>query len=182
MGCGASFGLQQLGRGDRELERRFDALMLKCTKVEAGDANHARHRGVCVGRRQRVGAAPGRLRRESRFGPPALCPHRRGISPALWCRDCGWIPPLCGQQSKPGEQRRNRSVARSRRHLMRARPNRCQAPPRAIFVPFHQFEPGECSQNDINGGAPPRRPLQPPTPSATTGLRSVPIPSIVIST
>jgi len=27
-----------------------------------------------------------------------------------------------------------------------------------------------------------RRPLQPPTPSATTGLRSVPIPSIVIAT
>ena len=45
-----------------------------------------------------------------------------------------------------------------------------------------QLEPGECSQNDINGGAPPRRPLQPPAPSATTGLQSVPIPSIVIAT
>jgi hypothetical protein len=33
MGCGASFDLQQLGRGDRELERRFDALMPGCTEL-----------------------------------------------------------------------------------------------------------------------------------------------------
>jgi hypothetical protein len=68
--------LQQLGRGDRELERRFDALMLRCTEAEASNANHARHRGRCVGRRQRVGAAPGRVRRKSGFEALALCPDR----------------------------------------------------------------------------------------------------------
>jgi hypothetical protein len=35
--------LQQLGRGDREPERRLDALMLRCKEAEVSDANHARH-------------------------------------------------------------------------------------------------------------------------------------------
>ena len=33
MVCGASFDLQQLGRGDREPERRLDALMPGCTEL-----------------------------------------------------------------------------------------------------------------------------------------------------